>query len=94
MLQLLREAERKHPLIAKKRFGQTDKWTDNTKCIHLVRQVGSCRVTSSISQDNQAAFISKTMVWVWLDYFKGQGKPILWESTVKKNWRKSTWRTK
>ncbi len=30
-------------------------------------------------------------VWVLLDYFKGQGKPILLES---KNWCKSTWRTK
>ena len=30
---------------------------------------------------DQAAFISK--LWVLLDYFKGQGTPILLESTVK-----------
>ena len=58
-------------------------------CYHLVRQVGSRRVTNSILQYNQAAFISETMlvqtymVWVLLDYFKGQGQAILLESTVK-----------
>ncbi len=57
---------------------------------HLVHQVGSRRVTSSILQYNQAAFLSENMlvqrsykVWVLLDYFKGQGKPILLDSSVK-----------
>ena len=56
---------------------------------HLVGQVGSRRVTNSILQHNKAAFILETMlvqtymVWVLLDYFKGQGQPILLESTVK-----------
>ena len=36
---------------------------------HLVRQVGSRMVTSSILQYNQAAIISETMIWVLLDYF-------------------------
>ncbi len=55
-----------------------------------MRQVGSCRVTSTNLPYNQAAFISETMlvqtsymVWVLLDYFKGQGKPILVKSKVK-----------
>ena len=46
-----------------------------------MRQVGSCRVTNSILQYNQAAFIRNYTTSP--DYFKGQGKPILLVSPVK-----------
>ncbi len=57
---------------------------DGGEPVHLVRQVGSRRVTSSILQYNQAAIISETMGVVGLLLGIGEANSI---GEYCKNWR-------